>query len=264
MISSRVTTDSDDGLRDLHFHGRTLFEALEKFAASKAEASIKVLPDFWNEAHRWEAPRDRYNPRKSINTRSYEILKLLQASLIEDLRRGRLVGLGYRMPRCSADAPELIPFDVWSDDIQWVLGTVQGGGLDYVGVRIIARPANRTRASQPSQRLAKIGHKVRLIDGEYDVFGDGSVTCLPTHGHTPGHQSLRLRLASGDLVLAADACYFCRTLRERRLPRYADDREAMLASLDRLEALERGGARIVFGHDPAFRSIVPHPPEALD
>lgn len=102
-----------------------------------------------------------------------------------------------------------------------------------------------------------VGHKVRLIDGEYDVFGDGSVTCLPTPGHTPGHQSLRLRLASGDLVLAADACYFCRTLRERRLPRYVDDRHEMLASLDRLETLERRGARIVFGHDPIFWRTVP-------
>ena len=52
-----------------------------------------------------------------------------------------------------------------------------------------------------------------------------------------GHQSLRLRLDSGDIVIAADACYFCRTMRERRLSRYVHDREAMLASLDRLEAL---------------------------
>ena len=54
-----------------------------------------------------------------------------------------------------------------------------------------------------------LGHKLKIIDGEYDVFGDGSVMCLPTFGHTPGHQSLKLRLESGDLVLAADACYFC-------------------------------------------------------
>ncbi|WP_170146033.1 N-acyl homoserine lactonase family protein [Rhodoplanes elegans] len=108
-----------------------------------------------------------------------------------------------------------------------------------------------------------VGHTIRLVDGEFDVFGDGSVTCLPTPGHSPGHQSLRLRLASGDVVLAADACYFCRTLRDRRLPRHVDDRDAMLASLDRLEALERGGAKIVFGHDPAFRSLVPAPPEAM-
>ena len=41
-----------------------------------------------------------------------------------------------------------------------------------------------------------LGHQLRLIDGEHDVFGDGSVVCLPTHGHTPGHQSLRVRLDS--------------------------------------------------------------------
>jgi len=105
-----------------------------------------------------------------------------------------------------------------------------------------------------------LGHKLRLVDGEYDVFGDGSVVCLPTHGHTPGHQSLRLRLDSGEAVLAADACYFCRTLRERRLPRYVHDREAMLASLDRLEVLERCGARIFFGHDPEFWQTVPQAP----
>ena len=87
-----------------------------------------------------------------------------------------------------------------------------------------------------------LGHKLRLVDGEHDVFGDGSVVCLPTHGHTPGHQSLRLRLDGGEVVLAADACYFCQTLRERRLPRYVDDIEAMLAALDRLEALERARA----------------------
>ena len=105
-----------------------------------------------------------------------------------------------------------------------------------------------------------LGHKLRLVDGEHDVFGDGSVVCLLTHGHTPGHQSLRLKLDSGEIVLAADACYFCQTLRERRLPRNMYDREAMLASLDRLEVLERSGARIFFGHDPEFWQTVPQAP----
>ena len=108
-----------------------------------------------------------------------------------------------------------------------------------------------------------VGHDLRLIDGEHDVFGDGSVTCLPTHGHTPGHQSLRLKLDGGEVVLAADACYFCRTLRERRLPRNVYDRAAMLASLDRLAALEEGGARIFFGHDPEFWPKVPQAPAAV-
>lgn len=105
-----------------------------------------------------------------------------------------------------------------------------------------------------------LGHKVIQIDGEHDLFGDGSVVCLPTYGHTPGHQSLKVRLASGDVVLAADACYFCRTLRERRLPQRVFDREAMLASLEELARCEAAGARIFFGHDGEFWKTVPQAP----
>jgi glyoxylase-like metal-dependent hydrolase (beta-lactamase superfamily II) len=108
-----------------------------------------------------------------------------------------------------------------------------------------------------------LGHERRLLDGEHDVFGDGSVICLPTHGHTPGHQSLKLRLEGREIVLAADSCYFCRTLAERRLPRFVHDREAMLDSLDRLAALERAGAGIFFGHDPDFWRTVPQAPAAI-
>jgi N-acyl homoserine lactone hydrolase len=105
-----------------------------------------------------------------------------------------------------------------------------------------------------------LGHKVMQIDGEHDLFGDGSVVCLPTYGHTAGHQSLKVGLASGDVVLAGDACYFCRTLRERRLPRRVHDREAMLASLDELARREAAGARIFFGHDGEFWKTVPQAP----
>jgi glyoxylase-like metal-dependent hydrolase (beta-lactamase superfamily II) len=87
--------------------------------------------------------------------------------------------------------------------------------------------------------------------------------CLPTHGHTPGHQSLKVRLPDGEIVLAADACYFCRTMRERRLPKYVHDRTAMHASLDRLAQLEAGGARIFFGHDSDFWKAVPQAPAAI-
>ena len=107
------------------------------------------------------------------------------------------------------------------------------------------------------------GHPVKQVDGEHDLFGDGSVVCIPTYGHTPGHQSLKVRTDKGEVVLTGDACYFCRTLRERRLPTRMFDREAMLDSLDRLEALEKGGARLIFGHDPDFWKDVPQAPAPL-
>jgi len=103
----------------------------------------------------------------------------------------------------------------------------------------------------------------REVDGEHDVFGDGSVVCIPTYGHTPGHQSLRVRTDKSEIVLTGDACYFCRTLKERRLPARAFDKAQMLASLDRLEALEKGGAKLIFGHDPEFWKSVPQGPQPL-
>jgi glyoxylase-like metal-dependent hydrolase (beta-lactamase superfamily II) len=95
------------------------------------------------------------------------------------------------------------------------------------------------------------GQEVRLVDGEHVVFGDGSVRCLPTPGHTAGHQSLLVRTAERDVVLTADACYFRETIETSRLPLFGHDRDDQLRSLDRLRALETAGAHLVFGHDRA-------------
>jgi N-acyl homoserine lactone hydrolase len=114
-----------------------------------------------------------------------------------------------------------------------------------------------------NRRDFDLGHKLKLVEGEHDLFGDGSVLCLPTYGHTPGHQSLRVRLPSGDILLAADACYFCRTLQERRLPKNVYDRAQMLASLEKLAEFQRDGARIVFGHDDVAWKDVPQAPVAV-
>jgi N-acyl homoserine lactone hydrolase len=107
------------------------------------------------------------------------------------------------------------------------------------------------------------GHDVLLVDGEHDLFGDGSVVCIPTHGHTPGHQSLRVRLPAGDVILASDACYLRRTLEALHLPPILHDREMALASLYRLRALRDGGARIFYGHDPEFWVSVPQGPDEV-
>lgn len=95
-----------------------------------------------------------------------------------------------------------------------------------------------------------LGHRVLQVDGEHDLFGDGSVTCLPSYGHTPGHQSLRVRSDAGDHILTADACYFCQAVETRSFPAFADH-AAMNRSLDALLALRGPDTTMVFGHDPA-------------
>lgn len=110
----------------------------------------------------------------------------------------------------------------------------------------------------------RLGHDVMLVDGEHDLFGDGRVVCLPTHGHTPGHQSLRLRLDDGrEVVLCADACYLRRNLDELKLPGVVFDRAVMMDSLRRLGAMRDDGAELVFGHDPEAWSSVPRAPDRL-
>src|SRR5206468_11824799 len=50
---------------------------------------------------------------------------------------------------------------------------------------------------------------ITRLAGDHDVFGDGSVTILSTPGHTPGHQSLLVRLPkTGYVVLSGDAVHF--------------------------------------------------------
>ena len=108
------------------------------------------------------------------------------------------------------------------------------------------------------------GHDLLLTDGEHDLFGDGSAVLIPTYGHTPGHQSARLRLEGGEVVLTGDACYLSRTLRDLHLPTAAvADRDAMLRSLRTLRELQARGARIFYGHDPEFWQSVPQAPAKI-
>lgn len=99
------------------------------------------------------------------------------------------------------------------------------------------------------KRFFDLGHEVRLVDGEHDLFGDGSVTCIPSHGHTPGHQSLRVRSAQGDHILVADACYTAEAAASRSFPAFADQ-QAMNRALDALMALRAPDTVMIYGHDP--------------
>lgn len=107
------------------------------------------------------------------------------------------------------------------------------------------------------------GQPIMRISGEHDLYGDGSVILFPTPGHTPGHQSARVRTATGEAVLAGDCCNFRRSLDEMRLPDQVYNADHYRGSLSRLSELRRAGAQIFYGHDPDFWAAVPQG-ESLD
>jgi N-acyl homoserine lactone hydrolase len=96
--------------------------------------------------------------------------------------------------------------------------------------------------------------RVVLVDGDHDLFGDGSIELLFTPGHTPGHQSVRV---GERLVIGADVTHFAAGLDDHRLPIFGDDLEVQLASAERLRALRDAGAEVRPGHDPDL--LVPGP-----
>ena len=100
------------------------------------------------------------------------------------------------------------------------------------------------------RRFFDLGHPVKLIDGEHDLFGDGTITLHPSFGHTPGHQSMRVRSEQGDHILVGDACYHGGVVETRAFPAYSDH-AAMNRSLDALLAMRGPDTVMVFGHDPA-------------
>jgi N-acyl homoserine lactone hydrolase len=62
-------------------------------------------------------------------------------------------------------------------------------------------------------------HPVTKLEGDGDVFGDGSIKILSTPGHTPGHQSLLVKLPkTGAMVLTGDAVHFRSNWENRGVP----------------------------------------------
>ncbi len=95
----------------------------------------------------------------------------------------------------------------------------------------------------------------RLLEGDHDLFGDGSLVIVPTPGHTAGHQSLRVTAGSGlRFCLTGDACYTQEHLERELLPIAgavwnADEMRHSFGILRRLR--DREGAALIFGHDAA-------------
>ena len=108
--------------------------------------------------------------------------------------------------------------------------------------------------------------KTQMIDGDYDVFGDGSVRILRAPGHTPGHQVLEVMLQKAGRVILSGDLYHTRANREfTRVPGFNASRADTLASINRIETIVRNTkARFIVQHDPDdFRSL-PKFPAYLD
>jgi N-acyl homoserine lactone hydrolase len=133
------------------------------------------------------------------------------------------------------------------DEAEWEAAA--SGGLigGYVG-SLVDHPFDWRTVDFGGRDVASFASFGRTLD----LFGDGSVRLLATPGHSRGHMSLLLRLASGgELLVAADAAFARRTVEEDLVPTYCADVHRYKRSLREIRRfLESSpGAQAVFGHD---------------
>ncbi|UQD69378.1 N-acyl homoserine lactonase family protein [Bradyrhizobium japonicum] len=112
----------------------------------------------------------------------------------------------------------------------------------------------------------KPSHPVELLSGDKDVFGDGSVTILSTPGHTPGHQSLLVKLPkTGAVVLSGDAVHFRDNWDNRRVPSMNANKDQSAASMQKIaDTLTKEKAQLWINHDKAQRDSQKMAPEFYD
>jgi glyoxylase-like metal-dependent hydrolase (beta-lactamase superfamily II) len=101
-----------------------------------------------------------------------------------------------------------------------------GNANDFAGSTWLARKAEYDFMFAPDvpadrqKPYAALSHgRIQFIDGDYDVFGDGSVVLLSTPGHSPGHQSLYVKLAkTGGVVVSGDLYHYSAERNLGRVP----------------------------------------------
>jgi glyoxylase-like metal-dependent hydrolase (beta-lactamase superfamily II) len=103
-------------------------------------------------------------------------------------------------------------------------------------------------------------YKIIQLEGDIDLFGDGSVYVKRAVGHTPGSQMLRVRLPkTGTVVLTSDNVYFRENLEKNILPEVvlAYSPPGILAAYQWIrETMAIEGGSFMTAHDPdAFKAM---------
>jgi N-acyl homoserine lactone hydrolase len=125
---------------------------------------------------------------------------------------------------------------------------VQKGDRDAI---LAPRPAG-TRVPDPKFFEGLADAKTIVLNGEdHDVFGDGTVVLKSTPGHTPGHQSLFLKLANtGNVLLSGDLYHYPEEITLKKVPLTDPDREQTAKSREKIEEFVKANhAQLWIQHD---------------
>ncbi|GAA0737472.1 N-acyl homoserine lactonase family protein [Sphingomonas japonica] len=168
----------------------------------------------------------------------------------------------------------LAPADVTHVGISHYHADHTGGAADFPKAELLIgkadwdRVRSFKRGDPQRDQLAPwlAGGAVTPVEGDRDIFGDGSAVMLAMPGHTPGHSALLVRLPdAGPVLISGDQFHFRENREVGGVPTFNVDRTDTLASHDRFEGIARAlGARVVIQHDPRDMAALPPFPASLE
>jgi glyoxylase-like metal-dependent hydrolase (beta-lactamase superfamily II) len=163
--------------------------------------------------------------------------------------KGQLAQIGYK------------PSDITYLALSHYHGDHTGNANDFQGSTwLVSQVEHDAMFTLPPPRIASPGTYSALknsktvfigLQGDYDVFGDGTVVIKPTPGHTPGHLALLVKLAkTGPVLLTGDLYHYPEEVSRNILPPGEADRAQATATRKAVrEFVEKTGTQLWIGHD---------------
>ena len=118
----------------------------------------------------------------------------------------------------------------------------------------------------PDSYASLRNNPVKQLQGDYDVFGDGTVVIKRTLGHTPGHQALFVKLRnSGNILLSGDFVHFTDNWLHQRVPAFNFDKAQSAKTMtDMAQFIKANQAQLWIQHDLEQNAGIKHAPSFYD
>lgn len=102
----------------------------------------------------------------------------------------------------------------------------------------------------------------KKLEGDYDVFGDGTVVIKSMPGHTAGNQALFLKLhKTGNVLISGDLVHFTENWTNKGVPSFNFDKDQSLASMEEAKKfLRENNAVLWIQHDLEQNAGLRHAP----
>ena len=192
-------------------------------------------------------------------------------------------GFGLKMTKDDAIPAQLAKIGLKTDDIKYVvLGHMHldhGGNISqFPNATLVVQNDELKAAWWPDEGYSIYyipgdfadtkKMKIVRLEGDLDLFGDGSLRLFRAPGHTPGSQFAVVRLKNtGPVILTSDTVYLKENLDKNLIPPIPGtwSPKGMYEGYQKIRLIrDTEGAQVFMAHDPEAFKATKHAPEFYD